>query len=52
MGYHEYPPIVEKYRVPIVVTGFEPVDLLRGVLAAVKQFEAGKAEAEMPTSAL
>ena len=42
----EYPPIAEKYKVPIVVTGFEPVDLLRGVLAAVKQLEAGKAEAE------
>jgi hydrogenase expression/formation protein HypD len=46
MGYHEYPSIVEKYKVPIVVTGFEPVDLLRGVLAAVKQLEAGKAEVE------
>ena len=46
MGYHEYPPIAEKYKVPIVVTGFEPVDLLRGVLAAVKQLEAGKAEIE------
>ena len=46
MGYHEYPPIAEKYKVPIVVTGFEPVDLLRGVLAAVKQLEAGKAEVE------
>ncbi len=46
MGYHEYPPIAEKYKVPIVVTGFEPVDLLRGVLAAVRQLEAGKAEAE------
>ena len=46
MGYHEYAPVAEKYKVPIVVTGFEPVDLLRGVLAAVKQLEAGKAEAE------
>jgi hydrogenase expression/formation protein HypD len=46
MGYHEYPPIAEKYKVPIVVTGFEPVDLLRGVLAAVRQLEAGKAEVE------
>src|SRR5215216_951425 len=34
MGYHEYPPIAQKYHVPIVVTGFEPVDLLVGVLAA------------------
>jgi hydrogenase expression/formation protein HypD len=46
MGYHEYPILAEKYKVPIVVTGFEPVDLLRGVLAAVKQLEAGKAEVE------
>src|SRR5574341_1440796 len=46
MGYQEYVPIAEKYKVPIVVTGFEPVDLLRGVLAAVRQLEAGRAEAE------
>lgn len=46
MGYHEYAPLVEKYNVPIVVTGFEPVDLLLGVLAAVKQLEAGRAEME------
>lgn len=46
MGYHEYPPIVEKYKVPIVVTGFEPIDLLRGVLAAVRQLESGEAKAE------
>jgi len=46
MGYHEYPALAEKYRTPIVVTGFEPVDLLRGVLAAVRQLEAGKAEVE------
>ena len=46
MGYHEYPRIAGQYKVPIVVTGFEPVDLLKGVLAAVRQLEAGKAEAE------
>jgi len=46
MGYWEYPPLAEKYRVPMVVTGFEPVDLLRGILAAVRQLEAGRAEAE------
>lgn len=46
MGFHEYPPIAEKYRVPIVVTGFEPIDLLNGLLAAVKQLEAGQAVAE------
>ncbi len=46
MGYREYLPIAAKYRVPIVVTGFEPVDLLRGVLAAVRQLEAGRWEVE------
>jgi hydrogenase expression/formation protein HypD len=46
MGYHEYAPIAGKYKVPVDVTGFEPVDLLRGVLAAVKQLESGKAEVE------
>jgi hydrogenase expression/formation protein HypD len=46
MGYHEYPAIAQKYHVPILVTGFEPVDLLRGVLAAVRQLEAGRAEVE------
>jgi hydrogenase expression/formation protein HypD len=46
MGYHEYPPISEKFGVPIVVTGFEPVDLLRGILAAVRQLEAGRGEVE------
>ena len=46
MGFHEYPPIAEKYRVPIVVTGFEPIDLLNGLLAAVRQLEAATARAE------
>ena len=46
MGYHEYPRIAEQYKVPIIITGFEPVDLLKGVLAAVRQLEEGKAEAE------
>ncbi|NJC96538.1 MAG: hydrogenase formation protein HypD [Anaerolineae bacterium] len=46
MGYHEYAPLVEKYKIPIVVTGFEPVDLLRGVLSAVRQLEAGVAKME------
>jgi hydrogenase expression/formation protein HypD len=46
MGFHEYPPLAEKYRVPIVVTGFEPVDLLNGLLAAVRQLESGRAVAE------
>src|ERR1041384_2725983 len=46
MGFHEYPPIAEKYHVPIVITGFEPIDLLNGLLATVKQLEAGQAVAE------
>lgn len=45
MGFHEYPPIAEKYHLPIVVTGFEPMDLLNGLLAAIKQLEAGEAVA-------
>jgi len=44
MGYWEYPPLAEKYRVPIVVTGFEPVDLARGILRLVQLLEAGRAE--------
>ncbi len=42
MGIHEYAPIVERYHVPIVVTGFEPVDLLQGILMTVRQLEAGE----------
>jgi hydrogenase expression/formation protein HypD len=41
MGMEEYYPIAEKYKCPIVVTGFEPVDLLQGILMAVQQLEAG-----------
>ena len=46
MGQTEYEPIVRRYRVPIVITGFEPVDLLEGVLRTVRQLEAGRAELE------
>lgn len=46
MGYWEYPPIVEKYGVPVVVTGFEPLDIAQGILAAVRQLEQGRAEVE------
>ncbi len=42
MGYTEYEPIAQKYRVPIVVTGFEPLDLLHGVYLCVKQLEEGR----------
>lgn len=46
MGYEEYEPLVEKYRVPIVVTGFEPVDILQGVWMCVRQLEEGRAVVE------
>jgi hydrogenase expression/formation protein HypD len=46
MGYTEYEPLVAKYRVPIVVTGFEPLDILQGVYMCVKQLEEGRAEVE------
>jgi hydrogenase expression/formation protein HypD len=46
MGMNEYDPVVEKYKVPIVVTGFEPVDLIQGILMAVRQLEAGEARLE------
>ena len=46
MGWTEYEPIAARYRVPIVVTGFEPLDLLEGILMAVRQLEEGRAEVE------
>ncbi len=46
MGWTEYEPIAERYHVPIVVTGFEPLDLLEGVLMAIRQLESGRAEVE------
>lgn len=46
MGYEEYVPLAAKYRVPIVVTGFEPVDILQGVLMCVEQLESGRAEVQ------
>lgn len=46
MGYWEYPPIAERYQIPIVVTGFEPVDILQGILMTVRQLEAGLHEVE------
>ena len=46
MGMSEYYPIVEKYKTPIVITGFEPVDLLEGILMAVRQLENGRYELE------
>lgn len=46
MGYRQYVPIAERYRVPIVVTGFEPVDILDGVLCCVRQLEGGNRRVE------
>jgi hydrogenase expression/formation protein HypD len=46
MGCEEYFPLAAKYRVPIVVTGFEPLDILQGVLMVVRQLESGRAEVE------
>ena len=46
MGYHEYLPIVERYSIPIVITGFEPVDILQGIYLCIKQLEQGRAEVE------
>jgi hydrogenase expression/formation protein HypD len=46
MGYREYEAIAAKYKVPIVVTGFEPLDILQGIFMCVKQLEDGRHEAE------
>lgn len=46
MGYTEYEPIAKKYSVPIVVTGFEPLDILEGVYLCAKQLEEGRGEVE------
>ncbi|RMH62979.1 MAG: hydrogenase formation protein HypD, partial [Calditrichaeota bacterium] len=46
MGWEEYLPIAEKYKVPIVVTGFEPMDIVEGILMAVRQLEEGRHEVE------
>jgi hydrogenase expression/formation protein HypD len=46
MGYEEYEPISARYKVPIVITGFEPLDLLEGTLLALRQLERGRAKVE------
>jgi hydrogenase expression/formation protein HypD len=46
MGYNEYFPLAEKYKVPIVVTGFEPLDILQGIYMCVKQLEENRHEVE------
>jgi hydrogenase expression/formation protein HypD len=42
MGYTEYEPIAARYRIPIVVTGFEPLDLLHGILMTAEMLEEGR----------
>lgn len=46
MGYRQYQPLVERYNIPIVITGFEPLDVLEGIRCAVNQLEAGHAKVE------
>jgi hydrogenase expression/formation protein HypD len=46
MGTSEYGPIAREYGAPIIITGFEPVDILEGILLCVKQLESGRAEVE------
>ena len=46
MGYEEYIPISNKYKIPIVVTGFEPLDLVQGIYMAIKQLESGTYQVE------
>ncbi len=46
MGYWEYPPIATQYHIPMTVTGFEPIDLLQGILMTVRQLEAGTSEVQ------
>jgi len=50
MGTRQYEPIAREYGVPIVVTGFEPLDILQGVAMCVEQLEAGRAEVEIQYS--
>ena len=45
-GYEEYEPLATRYRVPIVVTGFEPVDILQGLFMTVRQLEEGRVAVE------
>ncbi|MEP0804855.1 MAG: hydrogenase formation protein HypD [Chloroflexota bacterium] len=44
MGYWEYPPLAEKFKVPMAVTGFEPLDIVQGILTAIQLLEAGRVE--------
>ncbi len=44
MGYWEYLPLAEKYQIPITITGFEPLDIVQGILATIESLEAGSIE--------
>ena len=44
MGYHEYPSLLEKYQVPMAITGFEPLDLVQGIYETARMLEAGQVE--------
>jgi hydrogenase expression/formation protein HypD len=46
MGYHEYLPLCAQYKIPIVVTGFEPVDILHGLYLCIKQLEEKRYQVE------
>jgi hydrogenase expression/formation protein HypD len=46
MGYWQYPPLAERYRVPIVITGFEPLDVLDGIRRTVQQLENGESKVD------
>lgn len=46
MGYHEYPPLSEKYHVPMAVTGFEPLDMAQGILYVIRMLEQGRIAVE------
>lgn len=46
MGTEEYYPLVDRYNIPLVITGFEPIDLLQGILMTVQQLEKGEAKVE------
>jgi hydrogenase expression/formation protein HypD len=46
VGYREYEPLSARFKVPIVISGFEPVDILEGVLMVIRQLEEGRAEVE------
>jgi hydrogenase expression/formation protein HypD len=46
MGYEQYHPIAARYHVPVIVTGFEPLDILQGIHLCIRQLEQGRAEVE------